>query len=125
MSHTGKGILYGFECVEIAFLCILCRIIYEKFRWRLAYEFDDKNLEKHSDNIFFHRWGIGEVDSDALYQRAMRDYAYRKKYGDKKLDELRKWKVCFIHQFGQGSTNQNLPVLTPKTKSADSEVDLL
>ena len=23
----------------------------------------------------------------------MRDYAYRKKYGDKKLEELRKWKV--------------------------------
>ena len=58
-----------------------------------CFEFLFENLTKHSDNIFFHRWGIGEVDSDALYQRAMRDYAYRKKYGDKKLDELRKWKV--------------------------------
>ena len=48
---------------------------------------------RFKDNILFHRWGIGEVDSDALYQRAMRDYAYRKKYGDKKLEELRKWKV--------------------------------
>jgi len=60
---------------------------------RSNFYFHFENLTKHSDNIFFHRWGIGEVDSDALYQRAMRDYAYRKKYGDKKLDELRKWKV--------------------------------
>ena len=52
-----------------------------------------KSLKSTLTIFFFHRWGIGEVDSDALYQRAMRDYAYRKKYGDKKLDELRKWKV--------------------------------
>ena len=56
--------------------------------------YDEPEHAKHTDNILFHRWGIGEVDSDALYQRAMRDYAYRKKYGDKKLEELRKWKVC-------------------------------
>jgi len=55
--------------------------------------YDEPEHAKHTDNILFHRWGIGEVDSDALYQRAMRDYAYRKKYGDKKLEELRKWKV--------------------------------
>lgn len=59
--------------------------------------YDEPEHAQHSDNIFFHRWGIGEVDSDALYQRAMRDYAYRKKYGDKKLDELRKWKVRTLH----------------------------
>ena len=68
----------------------LC-LISSKSLLHTFYHFE--NLTKHSDNIFFHRWGIGEVDSDALYQRAMRDYAYRKKYGDKKLDELRKWKV--------------------------------
>ena len=55
--------------------------------------YDEPEHAKHTDNILFHRWGVGEVDSDALYQRAMRDYAYRKKYGDKKLEELRKWKV--------------------------------
>ena len=59
--------------------------------------YDEPEHAQHSDNIFFHRWGIGEVDSDALYQRAMRDYAYRKKYGDKKLDELRKWKVSLFN----------------------------
>ena len=41
--------------------------------------YDEPEHAKHTDNIFFHRWGIGEVDSDALYQRAMRDYAYRKR----------------------------------------------
>jgi len=55
--------------------------------------YDEPEHAKHTENILFHRWGIGEIDSDALYQRAMRDYAYRKKYGDKKLEELRKWKV--------------------------------
>lgn len=55
--------------------------------------YDEPEHAKHSENILFHRWGIGEIDSDALYQRAMRDYAYRKKYGDAKLEELRKWKV--------------------------------
>ena len=55
--------------------------------------YDEPEHAKHTENILFHRWGIDEVDSDALYQRAMRDYAYRKKYGDKKLEELRKWKV--------------------------------
>ena len=62
--------------------------------------YDEPEHAKHTDNILFHRWGIGEVDSDALYQRAMRDYAYRKKYGDKKLEELRKWKVSLLEYTG-------------------------
>ena len=61
--------------------------------------YDEPEHAKHTENILFHRWGIGEVDSDALYQRAMRDYAYRKKYGDKKLEELRKWKVDWTSKF--------------------------
>ena len=30
--------------------------------------YDEPEHAKHTDNILFHRWGIGEVDSDALYQ---------------------------------------------------------
>merc|ERR1712037_427833 len=54
---------------------------------------DEPEHAKHSELIYFHRYGLGDVDSDALYQTALRDYAYRKKYGDAKLNELRKWKV--------------------------------
>lgn len=55
--------------------------------------YDEPEHAKHSELIYFHRYGLGDVDSDALYQTALRDYAYRKKYGDAKLNELRKWKV--------------------------------
>ena len=81
------------EHAQGRFLKVAQKFGIENHSSHLHFELHFKNLTKHSDNIFFHRWGIGEVDSDALYQRAMRDYAYRKKYGDKKLDELRKWKV--------------------------------
>ena len=78
------------EHAQDRFLMVAQKFGSENHSSHLHFELHFKNLTKHSDNIFFHRWGIGEVDSDALYQRAMRDYAYRKKYGDKKLDELRK-----------------------------------
>ena len=84
------------EHAQDRFLMVAQKFGTENHSRHLHFKLHFKNLTKHSDNIFFHRWGIGEVDSDALYQRAMRDYAYRKKYGDKKLDELRKWKVSKI-----------------------------
>jgi hypothetical protein len=43
--------------------------------------YDEPEHAKHSELIYFHRYGLGDVDSDALYQTALRDYAYRKKYG--------------------------------------------
>ena len=52
--------------------------------------YDEPEHAKHTDNIFFHRWGIGEVDSDALYQRAMRDYAYRKR-SKKKIEREKRF----------------------------------
>ena len=52
-----------------------------------------------NDKIFFHRMGISTENSNAKYMRAMRDYTYRKKYGDSKLDELRQWKVRTLKQF--------------------------
>ena len=50
-------------------------------------------------SIYFHRMGIDSENSDSKYHRAMRDYSYRKKYGDEKLEELRNWHVRTLKQF--------------------------
>ena len=56
--------------------------------------YDEPMHFTRKDSIFFHRMGIDSENSDSKYHRAMRDYSYRKKYGDEKLEELR-WLSIF------------------------------